>query len=116
MKDAKVFVSYSIKQTPIVQQLRDLLTTRSNTRVLTWSFDQDLPFGDPLWTSIEDCIEECDHFLVILSDEARNSESVQRELGMALRYRRERNGLYPPSSACDRTATAIHSLLFHATR
>jgi hypothetical protein len=107
MKDAKVFISYSIKQTPIVQQLRDLLTTRSNARVLIWSFDQDLPFGDPLWTSIENCIEECDHFLLILSDEARNSESVQRELGMALRYRRERNGLYPtiigvrPDCHCD---------------
>ena len=95
MKDAKVFISYSTKQTRIVRQLRDLLTTRSKGRVLTWSSDHDLPFGNSLWSSIETCIEECDHFVVILSDDARNSEPVQRELGMALRHRRERDGLYP---------------------
>jgi hypothetical protein len=107
MQDAKVFISYSIKQTPVVQKLRDLLKTRSRGRVLTWSFDPDLPFGHSLWASIENRIEECDHFLVILSDDARNSTGVQRELGVALRYRRERDGLYPtiigvrPDCPCD---------------
>ena len=49
------------------------LEKRSEDRVVTWSRSSDVSFGCNEWASIQDSIEECDHFLVILSDDAPDS-------------------------------------------
>jgi Putative DNA-binding domain len=103
---AKVFIS-SNEQTLAVQELRELLKKRSEDKVVTWSRSSDVSFGCNEWASIQESIEECDHFLVILSDDAPDSILVRRELGIAMRFRRERHNLYPtiigvrPDRSCD---------------
>lgn len=75
-----IFLSYSRKDTPIMQRIRDDLRSTGFT---VWT-DENLKPGTRSWrNSIESAIESAGAFVVIMSPDAKKSEWVERELSYA---------------------------------
>ena len=75
-----VFLSYSRKDTAIMQRVRDDLRAAG---IDVWT-DENLTPGTEDWQdAIEDAIEHCTSLLVLLSPDAKNSPWVRREIRYA---------------------------------
>jgi hypothetical protein len=61
----------------------------------TWIFEEDLPFSGLIASRVREEIEQTDHLLVILSQQACKSKWVAWELGYALQLRALRGECYP---------------------
>jgi hypothetical protein len=90
--NAKVFISHAAEDGETALLLKEQLAAQDGE---PWSYELDLPFGESVKATVAKNVSECDHFLVILSDAARRSEWVGREIGLALQYRQERGEPHP---------------------
>ena len=76
-----IFISYSRYDEAYVKNLASVLEQRG---LKAW-YDAGIEAGDRWWRTIEDAIEKCAVFMVIMSPEARESEWVEREILLAQR-------------------------------
>jgi hypothetical protein len=78
-----IFLSYSRKDTAIMQQVRDDLRARG---LAVWT-DENLKPGTPSWKrAIEAAIEDSDAMVVILSPDSKKSPWVGSEIDYAMAY------------------------------
>src|SRR4051794_37824062 len=75
-----VFISYSHSDTTYVERLEKFLRQRG---VETW-LDRELVGGDQWNSVLEERIDSCAAFLVVMSDRAKKSDWVLREVTHAL--------------------------------
>jgi tetratricopeptide (TPR) repeat protein len=101
MPAKSVFISHSSKDDGIVRELRQALEALG---IETWADSERLAGGDLLTPEIQKAIENADHFLVVVSVNALNSDWVQREIKHARSVRKRgykivplmRSGIEPP--------------------
>jgi hypothetical protein len=86
MPAKSVFISHSWKDDGFVRELRQAL---EGLGVETWADSERLAGGHSLTTGIQTAVEHADHFLVIVSLDALNSEWVQREVKYAQSVRKK---------------------------
>jgi hypothetical protein len=79
-KHFSVFISHAGKDADVAEVYRKKL---GDTGFDCYAFEKRLGFGDDIEEKIGHQIETCDFFVLILSEAARKSEWVQRELGLA---------------------------------
>ncbi len=82
---AHIFISYSKQDIDFARHLKQLLEARGFT---TWLDETRLEPSTRWWTEIEDNIEQCSAFVVVMSPHARESDWVEREILYAERLRR----------------------------
>ena len=87
-----VFISHSHEETAVALSLKERLLAEG---VQAFSYENDLPYGAPIPAELRDSIAGCDHFLVILSDAARASHWVAREIDFALGLQQSRKRQHP---------------------
>lgn len=81
---ARIFISYSRVDRSTVNKLADLLRQAYGH---VW-YDKALTGGQDWWKEILRQIAECDHFIFLISREARESEYCQKELEEAQRLKK----------------------------
>jgi TIR domain len=87
---AQVFISHSGPDLPIARNLRGLL---EHSGLASWLDSDTLPLGEGFVRQIGQAIRACGIFVLIDSDNARQSYWVGRELGAARRLRNARTGI-----------------------
>jgi hypothetical protein len=90
--EGRAFISHAAEDESIARRLKAELETRG---IETFAYEGDLPFGGQLVQEVERAITRSDYFLVLLSDDARQSVWVGRELGLALHLQRSSHGQHP---------------------
>ena len=75
-----VFVSYSRKD---IREVQDILQILRNNKFRFW-YDMELKSGTEWAEELGEKINQCDQFLVLLSDNSVNSKYVRKEIGMAI--------------------------------
>jgi len=75
-----VFISYSSKDLSVANQVKALIQ-RPNCRVFLAKYS--LQAGSEISTGIIDAIRRCDLFILLWSENARSSEWVPQEIGIA---------------------------------
>lgn len=76
----KVFISYSTNDLPVVNHVRSLLEGSSiEVFVAEYSVDP----GEPLPSKIKEAIHSCNLFLLMWSNNSKDSEWVSQEIGIA---------------------------------
>lgn len=83
----KLFVSHSSRDDSLVRDLRAALADHGQE---VWIDSRELRGGDPLWSSIQQGIEEASDFVVVVSPDALQSKWVGQELRHALELRKQR--------------------------
>ena len=86
---AHIFISHSSEDVEFARYLRALL---ENEGFSTWMDESRLSPGDDWWDLIEQNIDTCAAFIVIMSPGARRSRWVKREL---LRAEQQKRPIYP---------------------
>ena len=79
-----VFISYSHKDTDYAQKIKNYLHQNA---VQVW-IDEQIEQGDKWFNKINEAIESCAAFLVIMSPDAEQSEWTQKEILLAKRYKK----------------------------
>jgi serine/threonine protein kinase len=79
-----VFISYSRRDTVYAHQLREHL---QNNNFNVW-IDDAIEHGDQWFLQIHEAIKTCAAFLVVMTEDAENSEWVHKEILLAKRYKR----------------------------
>src|SRR5689334_20105457 len=74
---AHIFISYSKQNIEFVRCLHDLLVKEG---FAVWRDEAEIIDGDEWWSTIEQNIETCSAFLIIMSREAKSSVWVEREI------------------------------------
>lgn len=83
---AKIFFSYSRKDTNQIEQLNDVLESANHE---VWVDTQDIRAGAQWQTSIVQAIVESDFFLIALSQNSIKSDNVRRELVIAVNNKKK---------------------------
>jgi len=83
----KVFLSHSTKDDDFVRELRAALADHGQDG---WIDSRELRGGDPLWSEIQQAIEEAVAFAVVVSPDGLQSKWVGKELRHALKVRKKR--------------------------
>ena len=84
---AAAFLSHAIEDAEVAKTIKVGL---EGQRISVFAFETDLAFGHPIWETVRRRIETSDYLLVLLSRSALASESVAREIGLALELRKSR--------------------------
>ena len=77
----KIFVSYSSKDIENVYQISQLIQ-ESNIEIFI--SERSLPIGTELKPALKNAIYNCDLFILLWTENAKNSEWVSQEIGIAL--------------------------------
>lgn len=80
-----VFISYNTKDSDIANQIRDMLEKHD---ISCWIAPESIPAGKNYASVIPDAIENCDVFLLILSQNSQKSVWVPKELDKAINCQR----------------------------
>lgn len=80
-----VFISYSQKNKSDAEAIRNIVEKND---VNCWMDQYDIPVGSKYAHVINDAIEECSCFVLLLTEEAQESEFVEKELERAVTYRK----------------------------
>ena len=83
----KLFISHSSQDDAFVRGLRAALADHGQAG---WIDSRELRGGDPLWSSIENAIEEASAYAVVVSPDALQSSWVGKELLRALEAQKAR--------------------------
>lgn len=78
---ARVFLSHTAKDKPIVRQVASELT---NAGLQVWLDEAEIRPGESLIQEIGQALEETSHVVVFLSERSRTSRWVEKELAIAL--------------------------------
>ena len=84
-KDNYVFISYSSKNQQIADSVRLLLTEYG---IACWMAPYDIPAGSQYAYVINDALENCSCFLLLLTNDSQKSQFVERELERAISYKK----------------------------
>ncbi len=84
---SKLFISHSSKDDAFVRGLQQSL---GNLGQDVWIDSRELRGGDPLWSAIQQAIEEASAYAVVVSTDALQSKWVGKELKHALEVQKER--------------------------
>ncbi len=80
MPAVSLFISHSSKDDPAVREIRQAL---QGLGVEVWVDSERFAGGDPIVSGLQQAIEACSHFLVLLTRDSLNSEWVEKEVGIA---------------------------------
>src|SRR5690349_7674201 len=83
----KLFISHSSQDDDFVRELRQALGYFDQD---VWIDSRELRGGEPLWSEIQEGIEEASAFAVVISMNALQSEWVAKELRHALSVQKHR--------------------------
>jgi len=86
---AHIFVSYSKKDIDFARQLKTLL---EKSDFVVWMDDTELELSERWWPQIEDSIETCAAFIVLMSPNSKPSDWVEREI---LHAERNQKKIFP---------------------
>jgi len=78
----RVFLSHSSKDDSVVQEIRQALESLD---VAVWDDSHDLAAGGRLRRAVTSAINECSHFIAVLSLSAANSAWVRKEIAFGLK-------------------------------
>jgi hypothetical protein len=92
-KNIDIFISHSHKDAATAKKYESLFQQRGLANA--WTYENRLNVGADLNDSIRQRIEKCEFFILIVSEDARGSRWVPRELGLALKVREANDGLRP---------------------
>ncbi len=81
IKGTDVFISYSSKEYITARQVRNVLT---NNGISCWMAPESIPGGSDYGSEIQDGLENCRAFVLLLSTDSQNSKWVLRELDQAM--------------------------------
>ncbi len=87
-----IFISHCVENNEEAREYEKILTTAGFS---AFQYGHDLHSDSHIKDSVKKAIEECDFFIIIISDYSINSDWVQRELGLALKLREESGGYHP---------------------
>ena len=106
MKNAEIFISHSNEEAEFAFELQTMFR---NHGLQAWSFEINLPWSAEIAETVRQEINQCDHFVLILSDAACQSAWVQQELGLAVQLRTEREEECPTilGVMCDSPCTSM---------
>lgn len=85
MKQNYVFISYSSKNQQSADTVRMLL---SNEKIHSWMAPYDIPVGHKYAHVINDAIEGCKCFVLLLTEDSQISEHVEKEVDRAVTYKK----------------------------
>lgn len=85
MKQNYAFISYSSKNQQSADAVRMLL---ADENVDSWMAPYDIPAGHKYAHVINDAIEECKCFILLLTEESQKSEHVEKEVDRAVTYKK----------------------------
>lgn len=80
-----VFISYSSKNQKSAENVRMLL---KNSNIHSWMAPYDIPVGSKYAYEINDAIEKCACFVLLLTEESQISEFVEKEVDRAITYKK----------------------------
>ena len=83
----QIFISYSTKDLPVVNRFREMLDTNPDIKVFIAEYS--IVPGESLPLRISQAIETCDMFLLLWSENSKQSDWVSQEIGIA-----KNNGKY----------------------
>lgn len=83
--DGYVFISYSSKNQTYAEATRSLL---KQEQINSWMAPYDIPAGSKYAYVINDAIQNCSCVLLLLTEEAQESEFVEREIERAVSYKK----------------------------
>lgn len=78
----RIFISYSHEDTVITKRLNELLSESFDH---IW-YDKELAGGEDWWSRIVNEIEQCNHFIFLISRDSLDSEFCRRELAEAQQH------------------------------
>ena len=105
---ARAFLSHSHRDQAVALDLARVLEQRG---VQTYTYEYDMGFGEPIVDAIEGELTKSDYVLFLLTDGARRSSWVSRELGLALQLR-QASGMTHPAIIGIRTDQSLASAVF----
>lgn len=79
------FISYSTKDVLFVNNLTDLL---KSCQISYWKAPEMIPAGSNYAKEIPQAIQECELFILVLSESSQESIWVEKEIDTAIRYRK----------------------------
>jgi hypothetical protein len=92
-KNVDIFISHSNADTAIACKYSEYFDELGFKNA--WTYENRIGFGHEIDQNVEENIKKCEFFILVVSDEARNSAWVQRELGLALKLLKENGGFRP---------------------
>ncbi len=84
-KGKYVFISYSSKHQQMADSVRHLFVEEG---IDCWMAPYDIPAGSSYARVINDAIENCSCFVLLLTDASQNSQFVEKEVERAISYRK----------------------------
>ncbi|WP_366008655.1 TIR domain-containing protein [uncultured Eubacterium sp.] len=84
-RDGYVFISYSSKNQQIADSVRLLLMEK---KIPCWMAPYDIPAGSSYAYVINDALEKCSCFLLLLTNDSQKSQFVEREVERAITYKK----------------------------
>ena len=100
----KLFISHSTKDDAFVRELQQALGYHKQD---VWIDSRELGGGDPLWSEIQEGIDDASAYAVVVSTDALQSEWVGKELRHAIDVQKRRGKDHFPVIRSRRTTQSL---------
>jgi hypothetical protein len=92
-ENVEIFISHSKDDTLAARKYEKLLI--ENGFKEAWAYEKRIDIGEEIDPIVEQKINKCDFFILLVSENSRKSTWVQRELGLAIKLSREADNFRP---------------------